>query len=86
MTPISEPIERSMPPEMTTTACAIAAKQRVSASIARAWMSNLKSCCDSERQYGTMAISTSQTRDRPAVQAKRSPPRRRTPKLQIAPQ
>src|SRR5918999_513706 len=61
MTPISEPIERSMPPEMTTTACAMAAKHSGNASIASDAMSNSKFCSESERQYGTMARSTSQT-------------------------
>jgi hypothetical protein len=40
ITPISDPIERSIPPEMTTTACAHAAKANGSASIASDWTSN----------------------------------------------
>ena len=38
---ISEPTERSIPPEMTTTACAIAAKANGSASIASDWTSKV---------------------------------------------
>ena len=39
--PISEPIERSIPPEMITTACAIAANAKGSASIASDCTSNV---------------------------------------------
>ena len=39
--PISEPIERSIPPEMITTACAIAANANGSASIASDCTSNV---------------------------------------------
>ncbi len=38
---ISEPIERSIPPEMITTACAIAANANGSASIASDWTSKV---------------------------------------------
>ena len=51
-----------MPPEMTTTACAIAAKQSGSASIASAWMSNSNDCCESDAPVREPCASrTSQT-------------------------
>ena len=47
---ISEPIERSIPPEITTTACAIAANTSGSAEITSPWTSNDVNSAGSVRQ------------------------------------
>ena len=47
---IIDPIERSIPPEMITTACAIAANANGSASIASDWTSNVPHCAGIVRQ------------------------------------
>ena len=50
MRPIRLPTERSIPPEMTTTAWAIAAKQSGRAPIARVWKSKPNDPLDTVRQ------------------------------------